>query len=59
MSAPYLPVPDLIKQIEARDCFPSAVTDIELHQLVNASERLIGRARQELLNRWIEDQGRD
>jgi hypothetical protein len=59
MSPPYLPVPDLIWQINDRNVFPASIADDELHQLVNAAERLIGRARQELLNRWIEDQGRD
>jgi hypothetical protein len=54
MSTPYLLVPDLIWQINDRDVFPAAVTNDELHQLVNASERLIGRARQELSNRWTE-----
>jgi hypothetical protein len=51
MSAPYLPVPDLIRQINDRDCFPDAVSENEIQQLINASERLIGRARQELVNR--------
>ena len=54
MSTPYLLVPDLIWQINDRDVFPAAVTDDELHQLVYASERLIGRARQEISNRWTE-----
>ena len=51
MSAPYLPVPDLIQRIKDRDVFPSAVTDNELRQLISAAERLVGRARQELVNR--------
>jgi hypothetical protein len=54
MSAPYLPVPDLIRQIKDRDGFPSAVTDNELRQLISAAERLSGRAMQELSNRWTE-----
>ena len=48
MSAPYLLVPDLIWQINDRDVFPARVTDDELIALVEAAERLIGRARQEL-----------
>jgi hypothetical protein len=51
MSAPYLPVPDLIRQIENRDCFPSAVTDGELHHLIQAANQLVSRAEQELVNR--------
>jgi hypothetical protein len=54
MSTPYISVPDLIRLIEDRDGFFAAVTNDELHQLVNASERLIGRARQEISNRWTE-----
>jgi hypothetical protein len=48
MSTPYLPVPDLIAQLNDRDMFPARVTDDELIALVEAAERLIGRARQEL-----------
>jgi hypothetical protein len=60
----YLPVPDLIRQINDRDCFPDAVSENEIQQLINASERLIGRARQELVNRlttalWAEQKTRD
>ncbi len=51
MSTPYIPVSDLIRLIEDRDGFFAAVTNDELHQLVNAAERLAGRARQELVNR--------
>jgi hypothetical protein len=51
MSAPYLPVPDLTRQIENRDCFPSAVTDDELHHLIQAANQLVSRAEQELVNR--------
>jgi hypothetical protein len=54
MSATYIPVPDLTRQIENRDCFPSAVTDNELRQLNSAAERLSGRVMQELSNRWTE-----
>jgi hypothetical protein len=54
MSAPYLPVPDLIRRIEDRDCFPSVVSNDEILTLINAAERLIGRARQEISNRWTE-----
>jgi hypothetical protein len=54
MSTPYIPVPDLIRLIEDRDGFFAAVTDDELRQLISAAERLIGRARQELSNRWTE-----
>ena len=50
----YLPVPDLIRQINDRDCFPDAVSENEIQQLINASERLIGRAKQEIINRFIE-----
>ena len=50
----YLPVPDLIWQINDRDCFPDAVSENEIQQLINASERLIGRAKQEIINRFIE-----
>ena len=51
MSAPHLFVRDLIARMDERDVFPAAITDEEIHELVNASERLIGRARQELVNR--------
>jgi hypothetical protein len=50
----YLPVPDLIRQINDRDCFPADVSNDEIMTLVNAAERLIGRARQEISNRWTE-----
>jgi len=48
MSTPYLLVPDLTWQINDRDVFPARVTDDELIALIEAAERLIGRARQEL-----------
>ena len=44
----YLPVRDLIAQLNDRDMFTGAIKDEEIHELVNAAERLIGRARQEL-----------
>ena len=50
----YLPVPDLIRQINDRDCFPSDVSNDEILTLVYAAERLVGRARQEMSNRWTE-----
>ena len=51
MSTPYIPVPDLTRQIESRDCFPSSVTDDDLHHLIQAANRLVSRAEQELVNR--------
>jgi DNA-binding GntR family transcriptional regulator len=53
-AVPYLPVPNLIRLINARDVFPAAVTDDELRQLISAAERLSGRAMRELSNRWTE-----
>jgi len=53
MSA-YLPVPDLTRQIENRDCFPAAVTDDELRHLIQAAHQMVNRAEQEILNRFIE-----
>jgi hypothetical protein len=50
----YLPVPDLIRQINDRDCFPADVKNDEILTLINAAERLVGRARQEMSNRWTE-----
>ncbi len=52
MSA-YLPVPDLIRKIEDRDVFPTAIEDDELHQLIRAASRLASRAEQELVTRFI------
>jgi hypothetical protein len=54
MIVPYLPVRDLIAQLNDRDCFPSDVNNDEIMALINAAERLVGRARQELSNRWTE-----
>jgi hypothetical protein len=54
MSAPYLPVPDLIRQINDRDVFPFLVSNDEILTLIYAAERLVGRARQEMSNRWTE-----
>jgi hypothetical protein len=51
VSTPYLPVPDLIRQIEDRDVFPTAIEDDELHQLIRAANKLASRAEQELVNR--------
>ena len=51
MSAPHLFVRDLIARMDERDVFPGAIKDEELYELVNAAERLIGRARQEMVNR--------
>ena len=56
MTAPYLPVPDLIRRLDDRNCFPVAISGDELIELAEAAERLAGRARQELLNRWVEAQ---
>ena len=50
----YLPVPDLIRQINDRGCFPADVSNDEILTLVYAAERLVGRARQEMSNRWTE-----
>ena len=50
----YLPVPDLIRQINDRGCFPADVKNDEILTLINAAERLVGRARQEMSNRWTE-----
>jgi hypothetical protein len=47
-------VPDLIRQINDRGCFPADVSNEEIMTLVNAAERLVGRARQEMKNRWHE-----
>jgi hypothetical protein len=54
MSTPYLPVPDLIAQLNERDVFPFIVSNDEIMTLINAAERLAGRARQEISNRWTE-----
>ena len=54
MIAPYLPVRDLIAQLNDRGCFPADVKNDEILTLINAAERLIGRARQEMKNRWHE-----
>ena len=51
MSAPYLTVANLTRLIEDRDCFPEVITDDELDKMIDAAERLVGRARQELVNR--------
>jgi len=51
MSTPYLLVPDLIWQINDRDVFPAAVTDDELHHLIQAANQLVSRAEQEMVNR--------
>ena len=51
-ATPFTTVPNLTRLIEDRDTFPSAVTDDELRQTINAANRLIGRARQELANRF-------
>jgi hypothetical protein len=48
MSTPHLFVRDLIARMDERDMFPAAIKDEELYELINAAERLIGRARQEL-----------
>ena len=52
----YLPVPDLIRQINDRGCFPADVSNDEILTLINAAERLVGRSRQEMMNRWTEAQ---
>jgi single-stranded DNA-binding protein len=44
----YTPVPDLIQIIENRECFQSVIPDDEIDRLIDAAERLVGRARQEL-----------
>jgi hypothetical protein len=54
MTAPYLPVRDLIAQLNDRDMFPADVSNDEILTLVYAAERLVGRARQEMSNRWTE-----
>jgi hypothetical protein len=64
MSAPYIPVPDLIGTLNTRDCFPAGISNEEIWNLINAAEQLIGRARQELLHRrteaqWAEQKTRD
>jgi hypothetical protein len=56
MSAPYLPVPDLIRRLDDRTCFPVAISGDELIELAEAAERLAARARKELLDRWVEAQ---
>jgi hypothetical protein len=56
MSPPYLPVRDLIAQLNDRDCFPADVSNDEILTLINAAERLVGRSRQEMMNRWTEAQ---
>jgi hypothetical protein len=55
-AVPYLPVPNLIRLINARDVFPAAVSGDELILLAEAAERLAARARKEILNRWVEAQ---
>jgi hypothetical protein len=54
MIVPYLPVRELIAQVNDRDCFPADVSNDEIMALINAAERLVGRARQELSNRWTD-----
>ena len=54
MIVPYLPVPDLIRQINDRSFFPADVKNDEILTLINAAERMVGRARQEMSNRWTE-----
>jgi hypothetical protein len=44
----YTPVPDLIHIIENRDCFQAVIPDAQIYRLIDAAERLVGRARQEL-----------
>jgi hypothetical protein len=44
----YTPVPDLIQIIENRESFQSVIPDDEIDRLIDAAERLVGRARQEL-----------
>ena len=44
----YTPVPDLIQLIENRESFQSVIPDDEIYRLIDAAERLVGRARQEL-----------
>jgi hypothetical protein len=44
----YTPVPDLIQIIENRECFQAVIPDDEIDRLIDAAERLVGRARQEL-----------
>jgi hypothetical protein len=44
----YTPVPDLIQIIENRECFQAVIPDDEIYRLIDAAERLVGRARQEL-----------
>jgi hypothetical protein len=56
MSTPHLPVPDLIRRLDDRNCFPGAVSGDELIELAEAAERLAARARKELLDRWVECQ---
>ena len=56
MSTPYLPVPDLIRRLDDRNCFPIAISGNELIELAEAAERLACRARKEILDRWVECQ---
>jgi hypothetical protein len=44
----YTPVPDLIHIIENREGFQAVIPDDEIDRLIDAAERLVGRARQEL-----------
>ena len=44
----YTPVPDLIHIIENRECFQAVIPDAQIYRLIDAAERLVGRARQEL-----------
>ena len=54
MSTPYLPVPDLIRRLDDRNCFPVAISGDELIDLAEAAERLAARARKEIIDRWTE-----
>jgi hypothetical protein len=54
MTAPYLPVPDLIRRLDDRNCFPVAISGDELHHLIQAAHQMVNRAEQEILNRFIE-----
>ena len=44
----FTPVLDLIQIIENRESFQSVIPDDEIDRLIDAAERLVGRARQEL-----------
>jgi hypothetical protein len=43
-----LTVRDLIAHLNDRECFQSVIPDDEIDRLIDAAERLVGRARQEL-----------